>query len=135
MRVDRHPGYLQSGTLQTNLDIVQLTYAKGYSVVLYSGLGFTGVIPLVLGASYVTSTIIANWISALLIDRVGRVNLMVAGLIGCALALCFEAAITASFQGTSNTAGLKAGVFFFFLYVFMFVFPYAQFIILSLIIS
>lgn len=88
---------------------------------LYSGLGFSGVLPLVLGASYVTSTIIANMISSVLIDRIGRVNLLVFGLTGCMIALCCEAAITASFGGTTNAAGLKAGVFFFFLYVFMYV--------------
>lgn len=74
-----------------------------------------------LAAAYVSCTVPANYICALLIDRLGRVRLMVIGLVGCMLALMLEAIMSALYGGTDNTAGLKAGVFFLFLYVFMYV--------------
>lgn len=43
-----------------------------YSVLLYEGLGFTGSIPLLLAAAYVTVAFCGNYISSLLVDRIGR---------------------------------------------------------------
>lgn len=43
-----------------------------YSVLLYEGLGFTGSIPLLLAAAYVTVACCGNYISSLLVDRIGR---------------------------------------------------------------
>lgn len=39
------------------------------------------------------------------------------GLLGCLVSLVFEAAIVAKYTSTSNEAGLRAGVFFLFLYI------------------
>lgn len=47
-----------------------------FSVILYGGLGYTGSIPLLLSAVYVTYAAVLNFICALMLDRVGRVRLM-----------------------------------------------------------
>lgn len=47
-----------------------------YSVLLYQGLGFKGSVPLLLAAAYVTVACVGNYINSLLIDRLGRVNLL-----------------------------------------------------------
>jgi hypothetical protein len=44
-------------------------------VILYTGLGYSGSIPLLLSAAYVTAAAIGNYICSLVIDRVGRVRL------------------------------------------------------------
>jgi len=88
-----------------------------YSVLLYEGLGFKGSLPLILAAAYVTVAMCGNYINSLLIDRVGRVKLLLIGFSGCLISLCFEAAMVATYVGTTNHAGLDAGVFFLFLYI------------------
>ncbi|KAI9870980.1 MAG: hypothetical protein M1830_003560, partial [Pleopsidium flavum] len=105
-----------------------------YSVILYEGLGYKGSTPLLLSAAYVSCAAVGNYICSLLIDRVGRVRLLgtslhlkktipriddalVIGLIGCLCCLCFEAALDAQYTGTTNASGLRAGVFFLFLYI------------------
>ncbi|KIX06601.1 uncharacterized protein Z518_04577 [Rhinocladiella mackenziei CBS 650.93] len=88
-----------------------------YSVLLYQGLGFTGSLPLILAGAYVTVACCGNFINSLLIDRVGRVRLLVIGWTGCLVSLCFEAALSAEYIGTTHKAGLSAGVFFLFLYI------------------
>lgn len=50
--------------------------ALDYSVLLYQGLGFKGSIPLLLAAAYVTVACVGNYVNSVLIDRVGRVNLL-----------------------------------------------------------
>ena len=50
--------------------------AIDYSVLLYEGLGFTGAIPLLLAAAYVTVACCGNFINSLLVDRVGRTRLL-----------------------------------------------------------
>lgn len=44
-------------------------------------------------------------------------TLLVIGFTGCLISLCFEAALSAEYIGTTNHAGLSAGVFFLFLYI------------------
>ena len=70
-----------------------------------------------LSAAYVTCAAIGNYVCSLMIDRVGRVRLLCIGLTGCLVCLIFEAAIDAEYTGTTNEAGLRAGVFFLFLYI------------------
>ncbi|OQV09528.1 hypothetical protein CLAIMM_13641 [Cladophialophora immunda] len=88
-----------------------------FSVILYEGLGFTGSIPLLLSAIYVLYAACLNYVCSLLIDRVGRVRLMLIGFTGCLICLCCETAMDASFSNTTNRAGLRAGVFFLFFFV------------------
>ncbi|EXJ66855.1 uncharacterized protein A1O5_10050 [Cladophialophora psammophila CBS 110553] len=91
-----------------------------YSVILYQGLGQTGGVPLILGAAYCTIAAFLNYVCAVLIDRVGRVRLMIIGLSGCVLCLAIESALVAEYAGTQNKAGLSAGVFMLFFYIFFY---------------
>lgn len=47
-----------------------------YSVILYEGLGLSNTVALLLAAVYVTIATCGNYVSSLLIDRVGRVKLL-----------------------------------------------------------
>lgn len=47
-----------------------------YAVQLYQNLGETGSIPLILGATYVTVAAISNFVGALIMDKLGRINLL-----------------------------------------------------------
>ncbi|OQU93801.1 hypothetical protein CLAIMM_00268 [Cladophialophora immunda] len=88
-----------------------------YIVSLYQNLGLTGGVPLIMGAAYVTVATISNFTGALLLDKVGRKPLLLAGLTGCMLSVCLETAMIAEYAGTTNKAGLSMGVFFSFCFI------------------
>jgi MFS family permease len=70
-----------------------------------------------LNAVYNTFCTIQNGICALIVDRVGRVRLLLTGVIGCAICLSLEAAMVARFSGTDNRVGNGFGVFFLFCFI------------------
>lgn len=88
-----------------------------YIISLYQSLGLTGGVPLIIGAAYVTVATIANFVGALLLDRVGRKPLLIIGLMGCLLSVSLECAMIAQYAGTTNRAGLSMGVFFSFIFI------------------
>ena len=88
-----------------------------YSVILYEGLGLSNTMSLLLAAVYVTIATCGNYVSSLLMDRVGRVRLLVIGMMGCMICLILLAALSATYGETTNKSGLDAGVFFFFFFV------------------
>lgn len=53
----------------------------------------------------------------MLVDRVGRKNIMLFGFIGCLVCLVIESILVALYAGTSNTAGQNTGVAFFYIYL------------------
>jgi MFS family permease len=61
-----------------------------------------------------------NWVNSLILDRFGRIRIMVVGLIGCSLSLCGFTAMVAEFVGTTNKIGNGFGVFFLYLFVFFY---------------
>lgn len=100
---------------------------------------------LLLAAIYVSVACVGNYICSLLIDRLGRVNLLgkiellskgtlkgtispeiVIGLSGCMVSLICEAALAARFAGGQNEAGLRAGIFFMFLFITLWVAIYKR---------
>jgi len=87
-----------------------------YGVLLYTSLGMTKFMPLLLSALWVTSTFPGNVFTGLMIDRLGRRTFMLIGLAGCMMANIFEAALQAEYLGGSNKAGQRAAVFFIFLF-------------------
>jgi len=89
-----------------------------YGVLIYASLGMTGFVPLLLNACWTSFTIIGNTWTALFVDRFGRRKFMLIGSTGCVVSVIFLCALTAEFLGTSNTAGLRAAVFFIFFYIF-----------------
>ncbi|EXL91361.1 general substrate transporter [Fusarium oxysporum II5] len=93
---------------------------NNYQVLLYDGLGLRGSIALMLYACYNSLAAFMNWVNSLILDRFGRIRIMVIGLIGCSLSLCGFTAMVAEFVGTSNKVGNGFGVFFLYLFVFFY---------------
>lgn len=89
-----------------------------YGVLIYASLGLTGFRPLLLNAVWTTFTILGNTVTALTVDKFGRRTFMLIGSCGCITSVIFLCALTASFLGGTNTAGLNAAVFFIFFYIF-----------------
>ncbi|KAL7952576.1 general substrate transporter [Trichoderma compactum] len=92
---------------------------NNYSVILYTNLGQTGYMPLLLFALWLTTAgLIYNPFGAWLHDKVNsRRWMFMVGLFGCLITTSGLAACVAQFAGTSNKAGNAAGMFFIFLYL------------------
>ncbi|KAL9064026.1 MAG: hypothetical protein Q9161_009131 [Pseudevernia consocians] len=106
--------------------LTDLEYAKhrrgktDYQVTLYTGLGITGGIPILLFAIWNIVGMLGNIVAATaLMDRFGRKICLLIGNSGTATCLAFEAALTKYFVGqeTPNKVGLGFGTFFIFFYV------------------
>lgn len=82
-----------------------------YGVVLYEAIGFSGMMPLLLNACWVTVTLPLNVFTALYVDRIGRKVLLLVGLAGTTMSNIFEIALQATYVGTDNRAGLNAAIF------------------------
>ncbi|OCL07237.1 MFS sugar transporter [Glonium stellatum] len=92
---------------------------NNYAVILYTNLGETGHMPLLLSALWLTTAgLIYNPGGAWLHDKINsRRGMFMFGLAGCLLTTSLLAAMTASFAGTTNKAGNAMGIFFIFLYL------------------
>lgn len=106
---DNHRGAEFAGPLIIN----------NYAVILYTNLGETGHMPLLLSALWLTTAgLIYNPLGAWLHDKINsRRGMYIFGLFGCLLTTSLLAAMTASFAGTANRAGNAMGIFFIFLYL------------------
>ncbi|KAH7145391.1 general substrate transporter [Dactylonectria estremocensis] len=93
---------------------------NNYQILLYNGLGLHGSIALLLYACYNSLAAFMNFVNSLILDRWGRIRIMVIGLIGCSLSLCGFTAMVAEFVGTDNKIGNGFGVFFLYLFVFFY---------------
>lgn len=82
-------------------------------------MGFDSKDQLLITAGWISVGVVANYGNALLLDRVGRVRLLVVGLVGCAVALLLEAVTLAKYQGSDNRGGIGAAVFFLFLHIIL----------------
>lgn len=114
---------------------------NNYGVSLYSSLGYEAPTTLAFAAGWATVAIAGNAITAVLVDRVGRVKFLseyaprmdqnwalllresltlaplVIGMTGCMVAIIIEMALLATYKGTDNKAGLAAAVAFLFVHV------------------
>ncbi|KIW84807.1 hypothetical protein Z517_00195 [Fonsecaea pedrosoi CBS 271.37] len=90
---------------------------NNYGVILYTALGYVAPTTLAFTAGWVTVGVGGNALSALIVDRVGRVRLLIIGFCGCLMALIVEMALLATYKGTTNKAGLAAAVAFLFIHV------------------
>lgn len=88
-----------------------------YGVVLFMSLGLSSYVPLLLLATWVTIGLFGNVITALYIDRWGRRKFLLTGVAGILVSLICEYALQARYLGTDNAAGLRAAVFFIFLFI------------------
>lgn len=94
---------------------------NNYNAQLFTGLGVTGSLPLLLLGFFNLTTVPGNLFNGLFIDRFGRRRFVLTGCIGIIVCLSCEAAMTAVFvenpANSSNRVGLGFGVFFIFAYV------------------
>lgn len=92
---------------------------NNYSVILYTNLGQTNYMPLLLSALWLTTAgLIYNPLGAWLHDKVNsRRWMFMIGLFGCLVTTSGFVGCIAQYGGTTNQAGNAAGVFFVFLYL------------------
>ena len=90
-----------------------------YAVILYTNLGQTGGMPLLLSALWLTTAgLIYNPGGAWLQDKVNsRRTMFITGLCGCLITTACLCAMIAKYAGTSNRVGNGFGIFFIFLYL------------------
>ncbi|EXJ75825.1 uncharacterized protein A1O5_00332 [Cladophialophora psammophila CBS 110553] len=93
---------------------------SNYGPLFYANLGFNDIDQLCFQAGYFASAVLGNLVGSLVIDRVGRKPIMLLGIGGSCVWLCVEAAMSALYAGTTNTAGLNTGVAALFLFVFFY---------------
>lgn len=60
----------------------RFAYLGDEQVLLYNNLGLTGSVPLLLYAVYLTWAAGLNWVSSMIVDRVGRIKLLIIGIVG-----------------------------------------------------
>ena len=89
-----------------------------YGVIIYSNLGLTGSIPLLLNACWNSFTMIGNSWTAFSVDRFGRRTYLLTGTVGCIVSLIFLCALSAQYLGSDHLPGLRAAVFFMFFFIF-----------------
>ncbi|VUC32451.1 unnamed protein product [Clonostachys rosea] len=92
---------------------------NNYAVILYTSLGQTGYMPLLLSALWLTTAgVIYNPLGAWLHDKVNsRRKMYITGFVGIVITTSVMSAMIAKFAGTSNQAGNAVGVLFMFLYL------------------
>nr|KMM69061.1 hypothetical protein CPAG_05384 [Coccidioides posadasii RMSCC 3488] len=92
---------------------------NNYAVILYTNLGMTGHMPLLLSALWLTTAgLIYNPLGAWLHDKVNSRRMMyIVGFVGIFITTSCLAAMTAEYAGTTNRVGNGFGIFFIFLYL------------------
>ncbi|KAF7530861.1 hypothetical protein G7054_g9452 [Neopestalotiopsis clavispora] len=84
--------------------------------VLMGGLGFGTTMQLGLGVVWCVCAIVGCGFNVVLMDRVGRVRLLVAGGFGSAIILSLMAALIKTYLNTDNLPGINATVAFYFIF-------------------
>ncbi|KAF2741686.1 arabinose-proton symporter [Sporormia fimetaria CBS 119925] len=97
-----------------------------YSVIIYTNLGLTGYLPLLMYCAYATIGAIGNLFSLLTVDKTGRRPVLLLGFIGCFVCVVIEAAMVGAFveSDNPNIGGQKVAI----VAIMMFVFFYGLFI-------
>jgi len=88
-----------------------------YAVIMFTNLGLSGSMPLLLLAIWVSISLFGNIFTALYIDRWGRRVFMLTGIAGIFVSLLCETILQALFNGTDNKAGQRAAIFFIYLFI------------------
>lgn len=95
-----------------------------YLPTITRALGFSPTAQLCISAGCLSLGIPATILGALIIDRLGRVRMIVTGTIIQVALLCIETALTAKYAGTKNRAGNSAAVAI----IFLFFLTYGSFV-------
>ncbi|KAI1628310.1 general substrate transporter [Exophiala viscosa] len=90
---------------------------NNYGPFLYKKLGFSVTNQLLIQCGWISVCWLGNAFNAAVIDRIGRVRLLIFGLIGDVIALAGECATVAQYTKTGSPACAKAAVFFLFLHI------------------
>ncbi|KAH8700743.1 general substrate transporter [Talaromyces proteolyticus] len=92
---------------------------NNYGPSLYAGLGFSTVPQLLIQSGWISVCPIGNFLNSLIVDKIGRTRLLMAGFAGVIVALVGECISLSIYQksGNSNTAAASAAVFFLFLHI------------------
>ncbi|KAI1335076.1 general substrate transporter [Xylariaceae sp. FL0016] len=92
---------------------------NNYAVILYTSLGQTGYMPLLLSAVWLTTAgLIYNPLGAWLHDKVNsRRKMYITGFVGILITTSIMSAMIARYAGTTDKAGNAIGVLFMFLYL------------------
>ncbi|KAF2099240.1 MFS sugar transporter [Rhizodiscina lignyota] len=103
--------------LMWNNQFTGVLIIANYGVILYTSLGMTGFMPLLLSSLWVTSTFPGNIFCAFFVEKFGRRKFLLTGLCGILVALICETALQATYLGGTNRAGQNAAIFFIFLFI------------------
>lgn len=88
-----------------------------YAVIIFTNLGLSGSVPLLLLAVWTSLSLFGNIFTALFIDKWGRRGFMLTGVGGILVSLICECALQARYVGTDNKAGQRAAVFFIYFFI------------------
>ncbi|KAL2677293.1 hypothetical protein Neosp_011062 [[Neocosmospora] mangrovei] len=88
--------------------------------VLFGKLGYGPTLQLGLSIVWTVCALLGCYVNALLVDRVGRVKLLVGGGFLCSVMLVVEAVLQKYYLGSDNTSGTNAAVAFYFLFIFVY---------------
>ncbi|KAL6360781.1 hypothetical protein LRP88_06489 [Fusarium phalaenopsidis] len=88
--------------------------------VLFGKLGYGPTLQLGLSIVWTVCALLGCYVNALLVDRVGRVKLLVGGAFLCSAMLVVEAVLQKYYLGSDNTAGTNAAVAFYFFFIFVY---------------
>ncbi|GAA6019156.1 hypothetical protein JCM10207_006563 [Rhodosporidiobolus poonsookiae] len=103
-------GFLTMAFAQGTGTIVMANYGP----VIYGSLGFGDALKLILVSAWNTTALVTNYISALIMDRFGRVPMLTFGFIGCLCCLIGATVCIAVGSRTGNSHVLNTAVFFIF---------------------
>ncbi|KAK7892203.1 hypothetical protein LTR67_007299 [Exophiala xenobiotica] len=91
-----------------------------YSATISGSIGYGPVAQLCFSAGYLSVGIVAATCGALMIDRVGRVKLLVIGTIGQMVVLSIFTALVATYVGKDNVSANRAAIALIFIYFFVY---------------
>ncbi|KAK5074469.1 hypothetical protein LTR70_005771 [Exophiala xenobiotica] len=91
-----------------------------YLVLIFTSLGMSGSMPLVVYAVYTTVGIICVLIAIATVDKVGRRTMFLIGFPSLAVILLIEGVLQWQYLGTDNKPGLAGCVFVIFIYIVVF---------------
>ncbi|RFU25999.1 hypothetical protein B7463_g10334, partial [Scytalidium lignicola] len=90
---------------------------NNYGPLLYKRLGYDTVLQLLIQSCWITVCPLGNVFNALVVDRIGRVRLLIFGFTGTTIALIGECITVSIFQRTQDTKVASAAVFFLFFHI------------------
>ncbi|KIW17965.1 hypothetical protein PV08_05160 [Exophiala spinifera] len=112
--------------LLLSASVLFILYSTGTQVItnyapsIYAGLNFSAGTSLQFSGGQILVALLAISISMLFVEKVPRNWMLGGGTMATAIPLAIETVITAKYVGSTNTAGLAAGVAFIYMYTFVY---------------